>query len=624
MIFFPDRLPLDRRHPWLKWVLITPIIFIAVLFPSRKFGIPVARDIVATLGRAATVISLGFVACLFALLAIRYRTALDPDDRRRLRLLYWGTVLALAPQMVLQLIRNMMQRSDYNWVPAPLLIVTEVLTLAFPLTLAYVIVVQRALDVRVVVRQGLQYALARNGVVVMQALAIAAIILASVRLAEEPDVNRAERIALIAAGLAFIFAIGRGAARLRQSIDRRFFRESWRAEQILSALADDVRTIVSVGPLLETVARRISESLHVPRLAILLREGTCFQPAYALGYAAESAPVIPEEAPVVAALEDARRPLQMDPELLLPLASRDKLLGILSLGPKQSEEPYSPSDLQLLQSVAAQTGLALENSLLAAVIAEEAAQRERLNREIEIARDVQQRFFPQSYPPVPGIEYAGHCRPALSVGGDYYDFLDLPGSLFGFAIGDVSGKGIPAALLMASLQASLRSQTMERAGDLGRVMANINRLIYDTTPVNRYATFFYGEYDTKDRKLTYVNAGHNPPLLLRGEETMRLEDGGPVVGLFPQAVYIEGSVTLAPGDLLVAFTDGISEAMNAADEEWGEERLADAVRTCAAGLPPSKMIARLLECADQFAAGAPQHDDMTLLVVRVGAATPVV
>jgi len=193
-------------------------------------------------------------------------------------------VLALAPQMVLQLIRNMMQRSDYNWVPAPLLIVTEVLTLAFPLTLAYVIVVQRALDVRVVVRQGLQYALTRNGVVVMQALVIAGIILASVRLAEEPDVNRAERIALIAAGLAFIFAIGRGAARLRQSIDRRFFRESWRAEQILSALADDVRTIVSVGPLLETVARRISESLHVPRLAILLREGTCFQPAYALGY----------------------------------------------------------------------------------------------------------------------------------------------------------------------------------------------------------------------------------------------------------------------------------------------------------------------------------------------------
>jgi sigma-B regulation protein RsbU (phosphoserine phosphatase) len=203
------------------------------------------------------------------------------------------------------------------------------------------------------------------------------------------------------------------------------------------------------------------------------------------------------------------------------------------------------------------------------------------------------------------------------VGGDYYDFFELTGGQFGIAIGDVSGKGIPAALLMASLQASLRGQTIEGGYDLARLMGNINRLIYDTTPTNRYATFFYGQYDPATRRLAYVNGGHNAPMLFRGDSVERLEQGGPVVGLFRPAVYTHGSVSLEPGDLIVAFTDGISEAMNAADEEWGEEQLAQAVRCCAAQMDARAMIPELMTAADRFAAGAPQHDDMTLVVVRV-------
>ena len=148
-------------------------------------------------------------------------------------------------------------------------------------------------------------------------------------------------------------------------------------------------------------------------------------------------------------------------QLLLPLAVKKRLLGFVSLGAKQSEEPFSGTDVRLLESVATQTALALENSNLTAAMATEMASRERLNRELEIAREVQERLFPQTYPEVAGLDYAGKCRPAQGVGGDYYDFLELPAGKFGIAIGDVSGKGVPAALLMAGLQASLRGQTID-------------------------------------------------------------------------------------------------------------------------------------------------------------------
>ena len=270
----------------------------------------------------------------------------------------------------------------------------------------------------------------------------------------------------------------------------------------------------------------------------------------------------------------------------------------------------------MLGSVATQTGLALENSRLTEAVANEVAQRERLNRELEIAREVQERLFPQNYPPVAGLDYAGRCRPALGVGGDYYDFLELPDGCLGIAIGDVSGKGVPAALLMASLQACLRGQTISGLQDLAKLMSNMNHLIYETTPANRYATFFYGQYDPSSRLLVYVNGGHNPPMVFRNGEVLRLEDGGPVVGLFKPARYSQAKVALQPGDVLVLFTDGISEAMNATDEEWDEERLIDAVRRCR-HRPAIEIIDCLIRDADAFVAGAPQHDDMTVVAVKV-------
>jgi phosphoserine phosphatase RsbU/P len=210
-------------------------------------------------------------------------------------------------------------------------------------------------------------------------------------------------------------------------------------------------------------------------------------------------------------------------------------------------------------------------------------------------------------------------EPAKEVGGDLYDVFPIGGGRVCIALGDVSGKGIPAALLMATLRAFLRGQTMQRQTDLTAVMANLNKLVFDSSTSNRYATFFYGEFDAVSRVLQYVNGGHNPPMLFRrldDSEVVRLDVGGPVIGLIEDCFYQQGSITLEPGDVLVAYTDGVSEAMNDADDEWGEDRLKDAIRPSRSA-PARDLIDRIMKSADAFVAGAPQHDDMTLVVLRM-------
>jgi sigma-B regulation protein RsbU (phosphoserine phosphatase) len=198
----------------------------------------------------------------------------------------------------------------------------------------------------------------------------------------------------------------------------------------------------------------------------------------------------------------------------------------------------------------------------------------------------------------------------------------------GIAIGDVSGKGISAALLMASLRASLRGMTRTPNQDLATMMREINLLVFEASTISRYATFFYAQYDPSTHILSYVNAGHNAPVILRPAsgserkrvEIIRLELSGPVVGLLRDAEFEQSRITLEPGDILLAFTDGISESMTADQEEWGEERMISCLERNAA-LPADGLLNALLDEATDFAAGAPQYDDMTLLVCKFNAAS---
>jgi sigma-B regulation protein RsbU (phosphoserine phosphatase) len=198
---------------------------------------------------------------------------------------------------------------------------------------------------------------------------------------------------------------------------------------------------------------------------------------------------------------------------------------------------------------------------------------EGLNRELEMAAKVQQDLLPRAFPNVPGLDYAGVCRPARGVSGDYYDFLPLGDGKLGFLLADVSGKGISAALLGASLHAAVRTNVRSGEADCGRVLAKANRLLFETTAPERFATVFYAVYDAATRKLTYANAGHCPPMLVRKDSCTRLESLTPPLGMLPELAEIEREVQLVPGDWLLVFSDGVTEAADQNGVEFGEEGL---------------------------------------------------
>jgi sigma-B regulation protein RsbU (phosphoserine phosphatase) len=626
-LYFPERFDWDRRHPWAKWVIIAPFLALAALDAEIAWGIsedyrlafPFER-LMQPYRRALNAIP---IALFLVSIGVKWATERKPDSRRRLKLLLAGSIVGMSPMLAL-IIRGLIYgRSPAARVPPEIMLPALAMQFLFPLTLAYVIAVQRAMDIRVVLRQSVQYALARRGLWALRALIGVLIIWWAVSLTGRERLTALETAGIAGIAIIAVIATQSASERAARLIDRRFFRESYNAEQILADLADEVRTMIDERTVVDTVARRIGESMHATRVTVLLSSDPAVAgaPGVAehLRQTRRSAFVYPDDpGSWVHGLGAADRRLLADlgAQLLVPLAVKDRLIGFINLGPKRSEEPYSRTDLRLLETVAAQAALAIENSHLAAAVAAEAVERERLSRELEIAREVQQRLLPQTLPEIAGLDYAAICRAAQGVGGDYYDFLALPDGNLGIAIGDVSGKGVPAALLMASLQASLRGQAISGSADLATLMSNLNRLIYEATPSNRFATFFYGQYEARSRRLTYVNAGHDPPMLFRGDRVIRLDTGGMIVGWRPEVTYTAQTLELEPGDLLLAFTDGISEARNAQEQEWGEARLV-AAASAARHLPAGELLRHILAEVDAFAAGAPQFDDMTLVVARV-------
>jgi len=249
--------------------------------------------------------------------------------------------------------------------------------------------------------------------------------------------------------------------------------------------------------------------------------------------------------------------------------------------------------------------------------AEKAEAERRAAHELLIAKQVQARLFPQTLPELQTLQYAGTCIQARQVGGDYHDFLDLGPGRLGLVIADISGKGIAAALLMANLQGNLRSQSALAIQEPERMLRSVNHLFHQNTSESSYATLFYADYDDRTRRLRYANCGHLAPLILRSDGTLdRLDATCTVLGLFVAWDCAIRETQLCPGDTLVMYTDGVTEAFNEAEEEFGESGLIDAVRR-RSGDAPSCAVAGVVEELGQFSARE-QFDDITLIVAECG------
>jgi len=286
-----------------------------------------------------------------------------------------------------------------------------------------------------------------------------------------------------------------------------------------------------------------------------------------------------------------------------------RAIGVLYLDSREKGTLMSETARTALETLAAEAAVAIENARLY----REASEKARMDEELRIASQIQQSLLPQSRKSVGFGEAMGASIPCRAIGGDFFEYLDLPDGSFGFALGDVSGKGPPAALLTAVLQGIFAAQAFAVV-EPSETLRRVNRALIARGVESRFATIFFGVI-TPDGRLTYCNAGHNPPLLLSGGIVRRLETGGMIVGLFPHAVYDQETVQLAKGDLLTVFSDGVSEALSASGEEFGEARI-QAVIESTGSESTDALLQTLLGAVRQFTQGAVQNDDVTAMIVK--------
>jgi serine phosphatase RsbU (regulator of sigma subunit) len=452
-------------------------------------------------------------------------------------------------------------------------------------------------------------------------------------------------------------------ARQRMQLAVRDIREAVRADDsgsevsaadMLTAFVDAARGADSYTGALRAVLASVCNELNVESAALLERrdvttmEYRCLVGVGVLDAAAPAVtadgflitrlrayplplPFVANELAALAEWAAGHRPERLDEiralaaagiHLAVPLRTRSEILGVLLLGERSQRGGFSAHEKQVLRAAADQFALMIENARLTDRVVEQ----ETLARDIALASEVQRRLLPDFPPRAERAEFAAASVPARRIGGDYYDFVELRNGAIGIALADVSGKGVAAALIMSVVQASLR--IISSAGDVPppRLVALINQFVYGSTPPSKYATFFYAQLDQQGRQLRYVNAGHNPPYLYRAgrgstadpssPEIEQLSVGGTVVGMFPELGYDEATVTLCPGDVLLAFTDGVPEAHNPANEEFGEDRLQQLLRE-SAHLPADEISARISSEMKDWIRDAEQYDDLTFIVMKV-------
>ena len=286
-----------------------------------------------------------------------------------------------------------------------------------------------------------------------------------------------------------------------------------------------------------------------------------------------------------------------------------RTIGVLYLDGRERGTLLSSATQSSLEAFATQAAIAIESARLYA----ESAEKARLDRDLLVAADIQRALLPPPVFECAAADLAAASVPCRTIGGDFFDYLDIEGNCLGFALGDVAGKGPPAALLAAAVQSNFAALAPVSA-DAGEALARINRALLRRAIEARFATMFYGVVGD-DGTVRYCNAGQEPPLVMHAHGAEWLEQGGPVLGLLPDASYETGSVSLARGDLVVLYSDGVTEARDAAGEEFGRERLLSAVAACH-GARPETVLETLLTAVRAFSAGTPQGDDLTALVLR--------
>ena len=676
-LMVPSDSSIEQRIPWLKKIVravsLTFLAGTALLQIAGAFSFELYRNlnsIIPWVQPLSATLNLFLFLIGTACVVFHWRTTRFQDDKRRAALLLATTLSIIGSYFVLETY----SASNFTGATVWLAAVATFTGFSIPLLLAYVALERRVFGIKRIVWRGIQYVLASYGsYIIASAFIFTGLYLTigaatfHLEVSATPGFGwRLGAIAALSFGLAMM--LPRISRLLTSYLDRKLFSDIFHSQRILRDLAKAIqRQPIKPEVLIDLAISQINRALDVDRVAVFLRgakivdaspedvqefsiawirkNGFDYQcceirdrsesekqrivspdelQEYLVRFDTSLIKTLREKINEPQVLEthadghhdsaDAERTIlkQLHTTMIVPMITGRELLGFLSLGEKPAEEPYSMEEKKLLLAIANQMAIAIEYSHQNDRMAEQ----EKIRRELEIAKQVQLHLFPQRVPLMKTLDYVGICKAAREVGGDYYDFLEIGPGRLGLVVADISGKGISSALLMAGLQALLRSHAHLHGDRAELLVWDINRLMHSSTSNGKYASLFYGFYDDTSRLLAYVNAGHLPPILYRKDGSCsRLKTGGMVVGMMPDSAYRQEVIKLEPGDILLIFSDGITEAMNLRDQEFGEERLVQLLSPLAQSSAQSISETILNKIAEHVGT-APQHDDSTLVVLK--------
>ncbi|MFQ3639924.1 MAG: SpoIIE family protein phosphatase [Chloracidobacterium sp.] len=582
-----------------------------------------------------------------------------PEQARRLKVFTLGSAFGVIPVLLLLLAVSFfkLDSEEYPW----LYVLPIALFPLFPLSFAYVVVKHRVLGIQQILRSGLRYLFISRGVIVLECIVfyfvaryvIFPLVLGSYGVAGVKPTFLALGAWMLGTGGLLFGVAAYINPRLQEAIDRRFFREAYKAQQVLSDLATSVRQATNIDEMLRRVATTVDSALHVKTIGFLLHPTLLSAPSaetvingaapmlrgFACRFGPNTSGVIeselsfPTTSPLLAKLRREPEPFDLDPEstdgipygkhptirrldsnLLVPLVSGDNLLGVFSLGPKLSGEPYTGEDKSLLMAVAESVALRLDNAQLVRRLTAEAT----LRREMEIARDMQQQLLPAAPPAMSGLDVIGVSLPASDVGGDYYDFFVLGPRRLAVAIGDVTGHGVSSGLLMALAKGGLQNQVRNDAHP-SSVMTAMNQLIAASGSKRDLMTLTYAVIDADAQSIELANAGH--PFAYHYQSAtgrvVAIEYSAYPLGVRTNGHYPTQQLTYQAGDTVVFYTDGLVEARNHQNEAFGFERL-EALIAQHGALPAAELRATLLAALRAFLGEAAAEDDVTLVIIHFG------
>jgi serine phosphatase RsbU (regulator of sigma subunit) len=634
-LLFPVPRQIVKKHPVITYSLCyLPLIILMIAMAIFK-------------NQALAYVLIGIVSLQiiigFAMLRRFHSKTKEPLEKRQTRLVLWGTGVGLnllGIFVVLALVASgWMQRWPEYYLMGVLIVIFLGLLLS-PLSFAYAFGKYRLLEIEGRIRRGTQHFLI--GVALLGIFYLLVYYISNFTL----DILGIEsRTPVLISALVLAIGFAPAQRKLLGQLDRRIYPERFRLKGMLNNFLTQSSTTSDRKIFWDGLENRLKTALKVDTIYPIIRASGN---GHFVLWNGISTPFEKDSAFITAIAEMGGRPIMRDEleadkkttfteseadwfiknhiALILPLVTHLELIGFLCIGLKSERQDFEPTDFEILRSLSNQIAIAADNILLI----EENVEKKRMEAELTIARQVQEKMLPGDIPDTPALEIAAMSKFCTEVAGDYYDIIDVGDGRTVLAIGDVSGKGAAAALLMSNVQASLRTAIgIESQMDIGKnsplnrdiqlsgIVANINRLIFHNSQPEQFITFFVAIFDPKTNRLDYINAGHNPPLAVSQSGLIKeLTEGGLLLGVMPEMPYQQGSIQLSVGDIVFLYTDGLSESTRADEEMFGEERIKQFL-AANSGLAPKILLEKLENEVSIFIGDQHLADDFTLLSAKV-------